>query len=79
MAKCRGCDAEIIWIQTARGKNLPVDKKPVKGYIKALEVYELRDVHIPHWSMCPDAAIFKKSNEWGEEIIFFTVRILEMD
>lgn len=29
MAKCRGCGAEIDWIRTRAGKNMPVDPEPV--------------------------------------------------
>lgn len=29
MAKCRGCGAEIDWIKTRAGKNMPVDPEPV--------------------------------------------------
>ena len=29
MARCRGCGAEIDWIRTRAGKNMPVDPEPV--------------------------------------------------
>lgn len=29
MARCRGCGAEIDWIKTRAGKNMPVDPEPV--------------------------------------------------
>ena len=29
MARCRGCGAEIEWIRTRAGKNMPVDPEPV--------------------------------------------------
>ena len=29
MAKCKGCGAEIDWILTRDGKNMPVDPEPV--------------------------------------------------
>ena len=31
MAKCRGCGASIVWLQTANGKMIPCDPRPV-GY-----------------------------------------------
>ena len=27
--RCRGCGAEIEWVKTAAGKNMPCDPKPV--------------------------------------------------
>ena len=29
MAKCKGCGAQIDWIKTRAGKNMPVDPEPV--------------------------------------------------
>lgn len=29
MARCKGCGAEIDWIKTRAGKNMPVDPEPV--------------------------------------------------
>lgn len=29
MSKCKGCGAEIDWIRTRAGKNMPVDPEPV--------------------------------------------------
>jgi hypothetical protein len=29
MGKCRSCGAEIGWIRTKAGKNMPVDAKPI--------------------------------------------------
>jgi len=34
MAKCKACGAEIIWIKTQSGKNMPCDKKPVMYWKK---------------------------------------------
>jgi ssDNA-binding Zn-finger/Zn-ribbon topoisomerase 1 len=31
MAKCRGCGASIVWLQTANGKMIPCDPNPI-GY-----------------------------------------------
>lgn len=27
-AKCRDCDASIIWVKTQKGKNMPVNREP---------------------------------------------------
>ena len=53
---CRGCGAEILWIETVNGKNMPCEVKQTtivtpKGQV----VYG----HIPHWGNCPKAADFK--------------------
>ena len=29
MSKCRSCGAEIIWVPTVSGKNMPCDAKPI--------------------------------------------------
>jgi len=29
MARCKGCGAEIDWIRTRTGKNMPIDPEPV--------------------------------------------------
>lgn len=29
MAECRSCGAKIEWIQTKKGKNMPIDVEPV--------------------------------------------------
>lgn len=29
MSRCKGCGAEIEWIKTAAGKNMPIDPEPV--------------------------------------------------
>ena len=33
--RCRGCGAEIVWIYTSSGKNMPCDSKPVLYWQKA--------------------------------------------
>jgi len=33
--KCRGCGAEILWIETASGKSMPCDPDPVKYWEKS--------------------------------------------
>ena len=34
MAKCRGCGASIVWLQTANGKMMPCDPTPVPYWEK---------------------------------------------
>lgn len=60
MPNCRSCGAEIIWIEMASGKTMPVDpKRPMlvwcgrdgnqPGEVKQSYGYT------PHWVTCPDA------------------------
>ncbi len=64
MAKCKGCGAEIVWIKTANGKNMPCNAE------KATIVTEAGEVvagYIPHWATCPQYKTFKKENRNGKE------------
>lgn len=56
MAKCKGCGADIVWIKTANGKNMPCDE--AKTTI-VTESGETLVGHIPHWATCPQARSFK--------------------
>ena len=66
MSNCKGCGAAIIWIKTEKGKNMPIDGKPIKVYVKAdiptgpLGAYTLVNAHLPHWGTCPKVSEFKK-------------------
>lgn len=70
MSNCKGCGAEIIWIKTEKGKNMPIDAKPIKIYLSEQGGwngirYTLIDGHLPHWGTCPNARAFKKKNKKG--------------
>ncbi len=61
MSKCKGCRAEILWIETATGKLMPIDVKPKKvfrrnerGHWVLIEGYE------SHFATCPKADQFRK-------------------
>jgi hypothetical protein len=71
MPTCKGCGAEIIWIKTEAGRNMPIDAKPIKAYLpnpqyetlyalEKTEKYILQDVHLTHWATCKTADKFKK-------------------
>jgi hypothetical protein len=30
-AECRDCGGTIVWVRTAKGKNMPIDPQPVEG------------------------------------------------
>ena len=49
MSRCRSCNAEIIWIKMASGKNMPVDpylRTVIKG--EGSETLVTEDGHIIH-------------------------------
>lgn len=62
MPKCKGCGAEIKWIKTAKGKNMPIDAKSEKRYVMDLVTGEwsFKDAYTQHWATCPKAKDFKK-------------------
>ena len=43
MARCKGCGAEIDWIRTRTGKNMPVDPEPVFVIIEPVAVPVQKD------------------------------------
>ncbi len=57
MAKCKGCGAEIVWIKTANGKNMPCNTEKTTIVTEAGEVVT---GYIPHWGDCPQYKTFKK-------------------
>ena len=60
MRKCKGCQAEIIWIKTVNGTNMPCNAE------KTTVVTESGETvigHIPHWATCPAVKTFKKKEE----------------
>ena len=66
MAKCKSCEAEILWITTQNNKQHPVDAKPVKMWVPdrcgptkmmMIEVYQ------SHFATCPDADAHRKTKE----------------
>lgn len=57
MAKCKGCGAEIVWITTKAGKQMPCNNE--KTTI-VTEQGETVTGHVPHWATCPAFKKFKK-------------------
>jgi hypothetical protein len=62
MATCKGCEAEIEWINMTSGKSMPVNKKPQKMIVIKQGGGEVVDAYTPHWSTCPNAQHFKKKD-----------------
>lgn len=56
MAKCSKCQREIIFLKTAKGKNIPVNAETVEWGDTEYE----HGKHISHFSDCPAAASFRK-------------------
>lgn len=70
LARCRSCDAPIVWTITAKGKSMPVDADPIiasRGFrLSAHDGDEVvasftaapdagEKLHIAHWATCPYA------------------------
>jgi len=56
MSKCKGCNADIIWIKTENNKIMPCNSE------KTTVVTESGKTiigHIPHWATCPKSKQFK--------------------
>lgn len=51
IARCRSCNAKIIWFKTDAGKNMPVDADTVEAEDQELDL----DKHISHFATCPNA------------------------
>lgn len=58
---CRGCDANIIFIKSPKGKWLPIDARPATVYqLSENEPPEQLSAHIPHHITCPKADQYRK-------------------
>lgn len=51
-ADCRSCGAQIVWMKTAAGKNMPVDAETVEHGDEQFDSKR----HVSHFSTCPNAA-----------------------
>ena len=57
MSKCKGCNADIIWVKTENNKIMPCNSE------KTTVVTESGKTiigHIPHWATCPKSKEFKE-------------------
>lgn len=66
MAKCRSCEALVIWAQMPSGKMAPFDEEPdpkgqwviIGGKARREELEDralMRPMHTSHFATCPDA------------------------
>lgn len=55
MAKCKGCGAEIIFVKTPKGKDMPLDaKKELVFYVDEESGHWRNEMaHRMHWLTCP--------------------------
>lgn len=59
--KAEGCNAQIIWLKTARGKNMPVDADTVAPG----EIEYDRQRHTSHFDTCKRADKFRSNKQQG--------------
>jgi hypothetical protein len=61
MAKCKSCGAEIIWMKTINGKNIPVDMdEDLKDDTGKFPAEFDADRMTTHFETCPDAKSFRR-------------------
>ena len=56
MAKCKGCGAEIAWVQVESGKLMPVDPPSLTVVTKEGKVITGQQ---SHFASCPKASTFR--------------------
>jgi hypothetical protein len=56
MSKCKSCNAEIVWLKSGTGRNVPVDAETYHG-----EDGFDHKLHRSHFATCPDADKFRKA------------------
>jgi len=64
--QCRGCEADIVWLKTKRGKWMCVNVVPTKSEFRGPNAGEAKykhGEHEPHWATCPDAPVFRTRGE----------------
>lgn len=58
IAECKSCGAEIVWMKTKKGKNIPVDlpdeEDAMRQEVLSADLYN-RDLHTTHFDTCPNA------------------------
>ena len=57
MAKCKGCNADIIWIKTKNDKIMPCNAEKITIVTTQGETII---GHVPHWVTCPKSQNFKE-------------------
>jgi len=60
---CRSCGAPIFWGKTTSGKAVPLNPKPLTGYMLLnadQNIYSVERFYETHFSNCPNAAAHRK-------------------
>lgn len=64
MGRCKSCGAEIEWVRTTKGNNMPLDPIPVaggniemliNGRAQVVEPDEDKIRSVSHFATCPEA------------------------
>lgn len=58
ITKCRGCGADIVWLKTSSGKNIPVNYKKDVDF----KIFDPKN-HEAHFSTCPQAKEFRREKK----------------
>ncbi len=64
--RCRSCGAEIVWMKTKSGKNIPVDAETVDLELNELPIFEPKRSlpwtvgHRAHFASCAQADTWRK-------------------
>jgi hypothetical protein len=59
ITRCRSCNARIVFLKTASGKNMPVDA----GTVEATDTEFDSTRHKSHFAECPNANQHRKSRK----------------
>ncbi len=67
MSKCKSCGADIQWLKTRKGKNIPVNIPPFEDGESAHEAITTAiefnpDYMIAHFATCPNANKHRKNH-----------------
>jgi len=69
MAKCKSCQAEIVWGVTDTGKRVPLDPSEkrfvrIYGHVPDGELHvRMKDTHLSHFATCPQADQHRKTDD----------------
>lgn len=65
MAKCKKCNADIVFLKTNSGKLIPVNFSSLsaKEILSNKEITFDHNIHITHFSDCPFAYEFRKKKK----------------
>lgn len=65
ITRCKSCQAQIVWLKTQQGRNIPVDVDTVEP---ADQIFD-RDKHKTHFETCPNADKHRKPSEEKLELM----------